>query len=131
MICVNLQIDRQRFNTELRRYFPPAKPLREFAERQAAIQQEKEAAAQDKERLLRLKRMKENPAAAVETITKLVAERSTQKYSEAVELLCQLREVLGPDDGPPFTQAFAQQLRKQTPAPRGLISMLKKHEFFK
>ena len=105
--------------------------LREFAERQAAIQQEKDAAAQEKERLLRLKRMKENPAATVQTITKLIAERSTQKYSEAVALLCQLRDVLGPDDGPPFTQAVAQQLRNQTPAPRGLISMLKKHEFLK
>lgn len=105
--------------------------LREFAEQQAAIQRVMESAAQEKEQLLRLKRMKENPAATVEAIMNLIAQRSTQKYSEAVALLCQLRDVLGPDDGPPFTQAVAQQLRKQTPAPRGLISLLKKHEFLK
>ena len=105
--------------------------LREFAEQQTAIQRVMESAAQEKEQLLRLKRMKENPAATVEAIMNLIAQRSTQKYSEAVALLCQLRDVLGPDDGPPFTQAVAQQLRKQTPAPRGLISLLKKHEFLK
>lgn len=105
--------------------------LRELVERQVAIRRAAETAAREKLQQQRRKRMKEQPEETVEKMMNLVSQRSTQKYAEAVSLLSELLEVLGPEDGPPFTQAVAEQLRKQVPGARGLGSMLKKSGFLK
>lgn len=105
--------------------------LRTLADRKDQIRREKEAVATERKQRKRLKAMKEKPAETVDAIMKLVSQRSTQKHTEAIALLSELRDVLGPDDGPPFTQTVAQQIRQQKPAPRGLIAMLKNNGFLK
>ena len=105
--------------------------LRELAEQQVAIRRAAETAAREQQQQQRRKRMKEQPDETVEKMRNLVSQRSTQKYAEAVALLSELLDVLGPEDGPPFTQAVAQQLRKQVPGARGLVPMLKKSGFLK
>ena len=65
----------------------------------------------------------------VASISKLVSMKSVVKYSEAVALLCDLREALGPDLGPEFTALTAAELRKLFPRTNGLVAKLKEHGF--
>ena len=73
--------------------------------------------------------MAKNPADTVAKVSKLVAIKSTAKYAEAVALLCELREALGPELGPEFTSSVAAELRKAFPRTNGLIGKLKEHGF--
>ncbi len=59
----------------------------------------------------------------------LVSMKSVEKYNEAVALLCDLREALGPDLGPEFTSLTAAELRKIFPRANGLVAKLKEHGF--
>lgn len=73
--------------------------------------------------------MAKNRGATVASISKLVSLKTVDKYSEAVTLLCELREALGPDLGPEFTAKTAAELRKLFPRTNGLIAKLKEKGF--
>lgn len=75
--------------------------------------------------------MAKHPGKTVAVVSKLVAMRSTAKYFEAVALLCELREALGPDIGPDLTSSMAAELRRAFPRTNGLIAKLKEHGFLK
>ncbi len=85
--------------------------------------------AQEKHRKKRLAALAKHPGETVASISKLVSMKSVEKYSEAVALLCDLREALGPDVGPEFTAMTAAELRKLFPRTNGLVAKLKEQGF--
>lgn len=103
--------------------------LYRLAEERLHARQRQENEAREKQRKKRLVGMARNPADTVAKVSKLVAMRSTAKYYEAVALLCELREALGPEQGPEFTSSVAAEIRKAFPRTNGLIARLKEHQF--
>ena len=101
------------------------------AREHGVIRERQENDAKEKLRKTRLADMAKNPGQTVAAVSKLVAMRSIGKYSEAVALLCDLREALGPDIGPEFTSSVAAELRVAFPRTNGLISKLKESGFLK
>ncbi len=101
------------------------------AREQKVIRERQENDAKENLRKTRLADMAKNPSQTVAAVSKLVAMRSIGKYSEAVALLCELREALGPDIGPEFTSSVAAELRVAFPRTNGLIAKLKESGFLK
>ena len=100
-----------------------------LAEERSDAGRRQEQDAQEKHRKTRLAAMAKHPGETVASISKLVSMKSVVKYSEAVALLCDLREALGPDLGPEFTALTAAELRKLFPRTNGLVAKLKEHGF--
>ncbi len=105
--------------------------LHRLADEHAVIRQRQENEAHEKQRKKRLAAMAKNPGETVAAVSELVAMRSIAKYSQAVTLLCDLREALGPDIGPDFTSSVAAELRVLFPRTNGLIAKLKEQGFLK
>ncbi len=105
--------------------------LHRLADEHAVIRQRQENEAHEKQRKKRLAAMAKNPGETVAAVAELVAMRSIAKYSQAVTLLCDLREALGPDIGPDFTSSVAAELRVLFPRTNGLIAKLKEQGFLK
>ncbi len=103
--------------------------LYRLAEERSDAHRRQEQAAEEKRRKKRLAAMAKNPGETVASISKLVSMKSVEKYNEAVALLCDLREALGPDLGPEFTALTAAELRKMFPRTNGLVAKLKEHGF--
>lgn len=100
-----------------------------LAEERSLVRERQENAAKEKQRKKRLAGMAAKPAATVAKVITLIKMRTTAKYHEAVALLCELRDALGPDTGPEFTSSVAADLRKAFPRTSGLVAELKKHGF--
>lgn len=105
--------------------------LHRLADEHAVIRKHQENDVLENQRKKRLAAMAKNPGETVAAVSKLVAMRSTAKYTEAVILLCDLREALGPDIGPVFTSSVAAELRILFPRTNGLIAKLKEQGFLK
>jgi hypothetical protein len=103
--------------------------LYRLAEERYDVRSRQEKIAEEKRKKERLAVMAKDPDKTVASISKLVAMRSTAKYSEAVAVLCDLREALGPEMGPAFTSSVAAELRKAFPRTNGLVSRLKDKGF--
>ncbi|MEZ6032663.1 MAG: hypothetical protein R3C17_06210 [Planctomycetaceae bacterium] len=103
--------------------------LYRLAEERSDAQRRQEQDAEEKNRKKRFAAMAKNPADTVANVSKLVAMKSTAKYAEAVTLLCELREALGPDIGQEFTASVAAELRKMFPRTNGLVGKLKEKGF--
>jgi hypothetical protein len=103
--------------------------LHRLAEERSDRQRRQQQGVEDKQRKKRLAAMAKNPGETVASISKLVSMKTMDKYSEAVTLLCELREALGPDLGPEFTAMTAAELRKLFPRTNGLTAKLREHGF--
>lgn len=85
------------------------------------------AEATEKARRKHLKELADTPEAVIAWVRKLVAKRSKSNYIEAVAALVDLREALGPNDGPARVALEAERLRKSNPTLRTLIAELRAH----
>ena len=103
--------------------------LLQLAEVRNQVLEREKQAAEEEQRRKHLAALAENPDRIVKKITKLVSQRTLANYSEAVTLLCDLREALGPSAGPHFTSSVATQLRQTFRHTTGLIGQLKEHGF--
>ncbi len=113
--------------------WPATEPTRTFqqlhqaAEEMCKSRSQRAAKAKEQARRSSQKKMAANPQAVIDQVEILVCERSTRSYEAAAEILTELREALGPTEGPPRVQAIAESLRQKHPSSNVLISVLRKH----
>ena len=102
------------------------------AEHDAKEQKKREAAArrkaakQERERQDRMKQMVKAPQKWLREADKLVDARGTQNYKAAAEILADLREAVGGDEGAQITRRHAANLAKKHPTLTHLKSSLRK-----
>ena len=102
------------------------------AEHDAEQQKKREAAArrkaakQEREREERMKQMTKAPKKWLREADKLVNARGTQNYKAAAEILADLREAIGGDQGAQITREHAAHLAKKHPTLTHLKSSLRK-----
>ena len=102
------------------------------AEHDAKQQKKREAAArrkaakQERERKDRMKQMAKAPKKWLREADKLVDARGTQNYKAAAEILADLREAIGGDQGAQITQEHAAHLAKKHSTLTHLKSSLRK-----
>jgi len=112
--------------------WPTAEPTRTLAQlvelasgaRQRREQEEQRKAEAAHRR--RLKKIASDPGSVARRVEDLVKLRSTDCYRQAAQELVDLREALGPDDGPAKAKAIAARLRRANPTLRILVSELRK-----
>ncbi len=93
-------------------------------EREAAAK--REAAEKDRERHIRMKEMVKEPKKWLREAEKLVDARGTANYKAAAEMLADLREAVGGDEGEKITRKHAAHLAKKHPTLNRLKSSLRK-----
>ena len=102
------------------------------AEHEAKEQKKREAAArrkaakQERERQDRMKQMVNAPQKWLREADKLVEARGTKNYKAAAEILADLREAVGGDEGAQITRKHAAHLAKKHPTLTHLKSSLRK-----
>lgn len=102
------------------------------AEHEVKEQKKRETAAQEKavrqerERQERMKQMVKSPQKWLREADKLVDARGTQNYKTAAEILADLRDAVGGDDGAQITRRHAAHLAKKHPTLTHLKSSLRK-----
>jgi len=102
------------------------------AEHEAKEQKKREAAArrtaakQERERQDRMKQMVNAPQKWLREADKLVEARGTQNYKAAAEILADLRDAVGGDEGAQITRKHAAHLAKKHPTLTHLKSSLRK-----
>lgn len=90
--------------------------LQALAEEIGSVRVQREAQAQERARLKRLKALAADPDAAIAKAQQLVERRSTEEYEQAAALLAELREALGSSGaGPRRADAAARNLARQYP----------------
>ena len=98
----------------------------------AKEQQKREAAAKraaaerERERQNRMKEMVKEPKKWLREAEKLVDTRGTANYKAAAEMLADLREAVGGDEGEKITRKHAAHLAKKHPTLNRLKSSLRK-----
>jgi hypothetical protein len=97
---------------------------KEQKKREAAIR--REAAEKDRERHDRMKEMVKEPKKWLREAETLVDARGTANYKAAAEMLADLREALGGDEGEKITRKHAAHLAKKHPTLNRLKSSLRK-----
>ena len=97
----------------------------ERKQREAAAR--REAAKQERERQDRMKLMVNAPQKWLREAEKLVAARGTHNYKAAAEILSDLREAVGGEEGAQITRMHAAHLAKKHPTLNHLKSSLRKH----
>ncbi len=113
--------------------WPLAKPertlvqLRELAEEYHEKRTKREEQARETKRRKRLATMAANPSKAIAAIEELVQTRSTENYNQAARELADLRDALGPEDGPAQARVIAAKIRSDNPRRSGLVAALRKH----
>jgi hypothetical protein len=96
-------------------------------ERQLAVAKEKrEAAKVEKARQARMVEMKSAPGPWLEKASKLVEGRGKENYCEAAQLIAEIREVLGGNEGERIARKHAAHLVQKYPTLQLLRSSLKK-----
>jgi hypothetical protein len=86
----------------------------------------RKAAKQESERQDRMKQMVKAPHKWLRAAEKLVDSRGTQNYKAAAEILADLREAVGGDEGAQITRRHAAHLAKNHPTLTHLKSSLRK-----
>lgn len=86
----------------------------------------REAAKKQRERQKRMQEMVKEPKAWLREATKLVDLRGTSNYKAAAEILADLREAVGGDEGEKITRKHAAHLAKKHPTLNRLKSSLRK-----
>jgi hypothetical protein len=86
----------------------------------------REAAKKQRERQKRMQAMVKDPKAWLCEVTKLVDQRGTSNYKAAAEILADLREAVGGDEGEKITRKHAAHLAKKHPTLNHLKSSLRK-----
>jgi hypothetical protein len=86
----------------------------------------RKAAKQENERQDRMKQMVKAPHKWLRAAEKLVDSRGTQNYKAAAEILADLREAVGGDEGAQITRRHAAHLAKKHPTLTHLKSSLRK-----
>lgn len=111
--------------------WPMAEPTRTFGELLATAKEvgakrtQREKKASEAKRRKRLAAIAADPEALIARVEQLVQYRSTENYEQAAEELADLREALGPDEGPARAKAVAAKLRAKNPTLKLLIRALK------
>ncbi len=102
------------------------------ADHEAKEQKKREAAAKrkaakkERERQNRMKEMVKDPQSWLRKASKLVDARGTANYKAAAEILADLREAVGGDDGEKITRKHAAHLAKKHPTLTHLKGSLRK-----
>ena len=99
---------------------------KEQKKREAAAR--RKAAKQERERQARMKQMVKAPQKWLREADKLVDARGTQNYQAAAEILADLREAVGGDEGAQIARRHAAHLAKQHPTLTRLKSSLRKRK---
>lgn len=86
----------------------------------------REAAKKEKKRQERMKKMVKNPKVWLCEATKLVNARGTANYKAAADILADLREAVGGEEGEKITRRHAAHLAKKHPTLTRLKSSLRK-----
>jgi hypothetical protein len=100
--------------------------LREAAEAEGDERSKRERRADETKRRKRLAAISSNPAKVVASIKELVEERSIDSYERAAQELADLRDALGPDEGPARAREIVQKLRREKPRLHHLAAALRK-----
>lgn len=112
--------------------WPMAKPLRTLEALQALAvgyrekRLQKEEKTRETARRKRIKAMANDPDKVIAQVESLVAQRSEVSYSDAADMLLELREALGPTAGPPRVRAVAKRLCQKNPTRRLLTAALRR-----
>jgi len=85
------------------------------AERKAAAEKKKQAELAERERQERMKQIEQNPQHWLVKAKELVEDRGTANYEAAAEILAELRDALGGDEGENMARDHAAQLVKAHP----------------
>lgn len=99
---------------------------KERKKQEAAAKQEE--VKRDQERKKRMKEMVKAPQKWLGEADKLVEARGTQNYREAAEILADLRQAIGGDEGEKIIRAHAAHLARRHPTLTRLKSSLRKQE---
>ena len=97
---------------------------REQKKHEAAVR--RKAEQQERERQNRMKQMVNAPQKWLREADKLVKARGTQNYKAAAEMLADLRDAIGGDEGVKITRKHAAHLAKKHPTLNHLKSSLRK-----
>ena len=114
--------------------WPTAKPARTLDELRIAAEvidaEIVQRATQAKEAARRklLATIAADPETLLKRVQSLLAEQSSSSYGKLSQELADLREALGPVEGPARSQAEAEKLKTKYPSRTALIRALKKHE---
>lgn len=100
-----------------------AENARERAKQQAAAT--REAKRKERERLARMKQMVDQPQRWLKEADELVAQRGTDNYKEAAEILADLEEAIGGEEGKQMVRRHAAHLAKSYPTLNRLKSSLR------
>jgi hypothetical protein len=95
-------------------------------QREAAAKAKREAAKAEKERQARMKEMVASPAKWLKEAEKLADARGTDNYKAAADILADLREAIGGEEGDKITRRQAAHLAKKYPTLNQLKSSLRK-----
>jgi hypothetical protein len=107
--------------TEVLRYEENAKQARK-----AEAKAQREAAKAERKRAERMKEMVKHPEKWLREAEQLVDARGTHNYKAAAEILYDLREAVGGDEGDKITRRHAAHLSKKYPTLSHLKSSLRK-----
>lgn len=99
---------------------------REQERQRLAAAEKRQAARQAQERNERMKRMVEEPKKWLREADRLVAARGTTNYEAAAEILDELREALGDDNGVSMTRQHAALLARKHPTLNRMKSALRR-----
>ena len=94
--------------------------------RKAKAKAEREAAKADRKRKERMEEMVQDPKKWLREVEQLVDARGTHNYKTAAEILYDLREAVGGDEGDKITRRHAAHLAKKHPTLNHLKSSLRK-----
>ncbi len=89
--------------------------LQELASGKSIVRKQLETVKQQAQRAARLSKLAKAPADAIRQAGELAEQRTYKSYREAASLLADLREALGPEDGPRIAQAAANDLKAALP----------------
>lgn len=97
-------------------------------ERQREAEARRAAERKERERQERMRRMVQDPQTWIREAEKLVEQRGIANYIEAAQILADLREALGGEDGIELTRRHAAHLAQQHPTLHHLKSQLRKRD---
>ncbi|QDT62517.1 hypothetical protein SV7mr_50650 [Stieleria bergensis] len=89
--------------------------LRELANTKADQRKKRELASEKRKLEKRLAKIRKDPAAAIADAEKLIQTRSTQNYTKAAQVLAELREAVGGDEGSRIADQAAKKIAKKYP----------------
>ena len=100
--------------------------LQQRAEQLAAAERADEKRRQEKARRRRLANMARSPQKFLQEADQQVAQRSKSNYERAAEILSEIREAVGGDEGDRITRAHAAHLKQQHPTLKMLTGALRR-----